>query len=114
MATGVSEAASYTVDLAGDLATSTRDAARSASNSAQNAVTRARNEAQAEDVVNIHASSTAQSVHPVENALQHKHFVKEATRWGVAEHDVSFTGANGFSLQRTTRAACDCVLSSKT
>ena len=95
MASAASEAASYTVDLAGDLATSTRDAARSASNSAQNAVTRARNEAQAEDVVNIHSSSnnnTSQGVHPVENALQHKHFVKEATRWGVAEHDVSFTG----------------------
>ena len=47
------------------------------------------------EAVNIHSNSnnnTSQGVHPVENALQHKHFVKEATRWGVAEHDVSFTG----------------------
>ena len=51
---------------------------------------RAREEAEAEDVVRIHP--TGENVHPVHNAMQHKHYVKEATRWGVAEHDVSFTG----------------------
>ena len=51
---------------------------------------RAREEAEAEDVVRIY--STEDNTHPVHNAMQHKHYVKEATRWGVAEHDVSFTG----------------------
>ena len=73
---------------------------------------RAIDEAEPEDMVQIHTSIDGENPdsgtdqtdmsqrpegsndhrHPVQQLWEDKHTVKEPTRWGVAMHDVSFSG----------------------